>query len=61
MKITIDGKPHETEKTAIADILKELNINREEYIVAKNGTITHENTNLQENDRIDLIKIISGG
>lgn len=41
--------------------MKKLGFNPEIYIVAKNGEITHENESLNEGDKLDLVKIISGG
>ena len=62
MQIFVNGDKFDIDGNAtIRNALKSLGHNPEIYIVARNGEITHENERLQEGDRIELVKIISGG
>ncbi len=60
MKIKIDGKKFKSGRT-ISEILKELKINRETVIVAKNGVITPESEKAEKGDEIEIINVVSGG
>ncbi len=62
MQIFVNGKEAEVNsEITIRDAIKKLGYNPEIYIVALNGEIIHENESLGEGDKIDLVKIISGG
>ena len=62
MQISIDGLVKDfKDGVTVREALKALGHNPEIYLVAVNGTITHENTVLQSGDSLDLVKIISGG
>ncbi len=62
MQIFVNGYRFDIDNNAtIREVIKKLGYNPEIYIVAKNGEITHENESLGEGDKIDLVKIISGG
>ena len=62
MQIFVNGEAAEISGSAtIREAVKSLGYNPEIYIVAKNGEITHENEQLAEGDKLDLVKIISGG
>jgi len=47
--------------TTIYEILKKLEINREVVIVARNGEIVPESEELRDEDKIQIITVISGG
>lgn len=47
--------------TTIALLLDELGINRETVVVSKNGSIAVEEETLESGDKVEIIKIISGG
>lgn len=47
--------------TTIAKLLEELGVNRETVLVSKNGEITLEEDTLKEGDKVEIIRIISGG
>lgn len=49
------------EDSLISDILKKIKINREIVVVARNGKITHEKQKLQAGDKIQVIRVVSGG
>ncbi len=46
---------------SIGCLLKDLEINRETVLVAKNGEISLEEDVLKEGDVVDIISVISGG
>jgi len=46
---------------SIRDLLKNLEINRETVLVAKNGEISLEEEILKEGDVVDIMSVISGG
>ncbi|MCK5062543.1 MAG: MoaD/ThiS family protein [Candidatus Aenigmarchaeota archaeon] len=45
----------------ISDIMKKMDINAETVIVKVNGAIEPEDITLEKEDKIEIIKIISGG
>ena len=47
--------------STISDLFKHLRLNTEEFIVKKGQNIVVEADKLQNNDKIEFIKIISGG
>ncbi len=62
MQIFVNGDKFDIDNNAtIREAIKKLGHNPEIYIVARNGEITHENEPLREGDKLDLVKIISGG
>ena len=62
MQITVNGSLIDVnDGSTIRDAIKRIGENPEIYIAAVNGQITHENTALNSGDKIDLVKIISGG
>ena len=62
MQIFVNGSISEIDEgITIHDALKALGHNPEIYIVARNGEITHDNELLCKGDKLDLVKITSGG
>ena len=66
MKITVtyEGKKRKLNldiKSKVSDTLKALDINTETVIVKINNAIEPEDTTIKEKDKIEIIKIISGG
>ncbi len=62
MQIFVNGSLIDVnEGITIREAIKKIGENPEIYIVARNGEITHENEALREGDKLDLVKIISGG
>ena len=62
MRVTVDGKEIEvSESSTVLDSLKQLKLNPEIFLVKRDNEIIHENERLRENDRLELIKVISGG
>lgn len=61
MRILLDGKEVEIQGTKVEDMFEELGMNPEVFLVKRNNEIVHEYETLKEGDRIELIKVISGG
>jgi len=62
MQVTVNGNVVELKENAVVlDALKKLNLNPEIFIVSRDNEIVHEHEQLKDNDRLDLIKVISGG
>ena len=45
----------------VNELLKTLNISKEVVLVVKNGVLVTEDESLSDNDKVDLISVISGG
>ncbi len=64
MKVVLpDGVKREiaVEIARIEDILKDLGINPEEVIVAKNGRIVSEYETARDEDELKIVRIVHGG
>ena len=61
MRFFLDGKEVEIQGSKVEDIFSELDLNPEIFLVKRNNEIVHEYESLNEGDRIELIKVISGG
>lgn len=65
MKIQVynerEDKSHELDVNSIDEILKQLNINLEEVIIVKNKQVVTKDTKLEDNDKIELLSVVSGG
>ena len=49
------------EKSTINELLIQLTINPETVLVTRNNTVITEDTQLQDNDHIEILSVISGG
>lgn len=45
----------------IDDLIKKLNINKEEVIIVRNNQLTPRNEKLKDNDEVKFLSVISGG
>jgi len=67
MNITIKQERTNTTNTisfqgkTVKDLLQQLNINSETIIIIKNNTIITEDEILKNNDKIELLSVVSGG
>jgi len=61
MKIAVDGKEVNIIGKTVEDMFEELGMNYEVFLVKRNNEIVHEYETLNEGDKIELIKVISGG
>ncbi|HID60292.1 MAG TPA: sulfur carrier protein ThiS [Hadesarchaea archaeon] len=48
-------------KTKIADLLKQLGLNRETVVVKLNGKIVTEDERLSDGDSVEILPIVTGG
>jgi len=56
-----ENKTVNVSSLTIKEILKELNINRETVIIARNDELVTEDSKVSKNDKIKLLSVISGG
>jgi sulfur carrier protein ThiS len=45
----------------IDELIRKLNINKEEVIIVKNNELTPRNEKLNDNDEVKFLSVISGG
>ena len=56
-----ENKKVNTKAKDIDEIIKKLNINKEEVIIVKNNELTPRNEKLKNTDEIKFLSVISGG
>ena len=64
VKVSFQGKDKNVtipEGLSIKDLLKKLEINREAVIVSRNREIVPDTETISDKDRIDIVRITSGG
>jgi thiamine biosynthesis protein ThiS len=65
MHIKVNGEDKDIERTTIAGIFQELEINPRGMLVHANGTVVHwtkyDSFQIHENDRVEIIRFIGGG
>ena len=62
MKIELDGKTHEIEKPMeVSRLLNQLSLSRETHLVIVNDRLVTEDYRLARDDRVKLIRVVSGG
>lgn len=62
MKVEYDGTIHEFEKPmTILRLLEHLALNRESHLVLVNNNLVTEDSRLEKDDEVRLIRVISGG
>lgn len=66
MRVIVNGKPHEVaEGTTVTDLLAEMKLAEAPVIVERNGEIVRRpdqtQTQLHENDRLELVRLVAGG
>ena len=52
---------HELNVNSISEIFDELKINENEVIIVRNDELITKDAKLKENDKIELLSVISGG
>lgn len=52
---------HELSVNSISEIFDELKINENEVIIVRNDELITKDAKLKENDKIELLSVISGG
>ena len=61
MNIVIDGKRKKVEAKKLSRLLKELDINPEEFLVVRDGELMTSDDAIREGDILELLSIVSGG
>jgi len=62
MKVEYDGTIHEFEKPmTILRLLEQLALNRESHLVVVNNNLVTEDSRLEKDDEVRVIRVISGG
>ena len=65
MKLIINGKEKELDCGNIINLLNSLNLNKDTVAVELNKNIVHrqdfDNTKLNDNDKLEIVKVVGGG
>jgi sulfur carrier protein ThiS len=62
MKVELDGKTHEIEKPVdVTRLLRQFSLSRETHLVIVNDRLVTEDHRLAKDDRVKLIRVVSGG
>ena len=62
MKVEWEGKVLEFDKSmTVLRLLEQLSLNREAYLVVVNNKLVTEDSRIEKNDGVKLIKVVSGG
>ncbi len=65
MTIILNGQSHQTIAANVAALLRELDFSQNGVAVALNGSVApraqHEETAINEGDRIEIIRAVQGG
>jgi sulfur carrier protein ThiS len=62
MKLILDNEEKEMEFSGTVDeLLKELEVLREEVVIKVNGKLSPETESVGMNDKVEIIKVVFGG
>lgn len=62
MHVELDGKTHEFDRPLLVSrLLENFSLSREAYLVIVNGRLVTEDHRLERDDRVKLVRVISGG
>ena len=66
MRITLNGRPHETTAATVADLIAAMKLDEAQFLaVSRNGAVVKRSdwsaTALAEGDTIDILTIVGGG
>ena len=65
MKLIINGKEKGLECEKVSDLLNKLRLNKDIVAVELNKSIVHrqnfDDTNLKDNDKLEIITVVGGG
>ncbi len=65
MKLVINGQEKELECGNISELLSGLNLNKNTVAIELNKNIVHrqkfDNTQLKDNDKLEIVKVVGGG
>ena len=62
MRIEIDGKVHDVDRRlTVQMLLDRFSLSKEAHLVTANGILVTEDRMLEKDDRVKIIRVISGG
>jgi sulfur carrier protein len=62
MTVEFDGKFHDIDRrVTVGRLLEMFQLSREAHLVTSNGTLVTEDHMLDPNDRVRIVRVISGG
>ncbi len=63
LKILLPGQAKTAKASAatVAELLRKINMNPETVIVSVNGKIVPEQTKLKASDKVEVLRVVSGG
>ncbi len=62
MQLILDSKEQQMQfEGSITNLLKELNVSREEVVVKINGKLAPETAKVGKADKVEVIKVVFGG
>lgn len=62
MQIILDGREKSIRhSSSIAELLKKLEVRREEVVVKLNGKLAPETAQISSKDKVEIIRVIFGG
>jgi thiamine biosynthesis protein ThiS len=62
MRLFLDGQSKDLKHAGpISDLLKRLKLRREEVVVKLNGKLAPETSSVEENDKVEIIRVVFGG
>ena len=65
MKIIVNGKCLEFEKSTICDLVKQYKLSKIKYVIEKNGEIINRDRyideELKEGDVVEIVRFVGGG
>jgi len=65
MKLVINGKEEELGCEKVSDLLSTLSLNKDAVAVELNKNIVHrqnfDNTELKDNDKLEIVTVVGGG
>ena len=62
MKVELEGKTYEIEKPVdVSRLLQQFSLSRETHLVIVNDRLVTEDHRLAKDDRVKLVRVVSGG
>jgi len=62
MQVELDGKTYEIEKSIdVSRLLQQFSLSRETHLVVVNDRLVTEDHRLGRDDRVKLVRVVSGG
>ncbi len=61
MEILIQGKKRKVKNSVLSEIMNEINVNPEEFLVVRDNELITSDTKINNGDSLELLSIVSGG